>query len=133
MKKDIKDYLHLYFYSEIEITEVFISVGYKVGQRFVPSGGELALAIRENPVFACKPILRPLSSITEEECDQFGIHYTEGKYNRQCFEADATYGGTFRVYSIESISDRVNQMRNAGIDCDGLIESGLAVTAETLK
>jgi hypothetical protein len=43
---------------------VFINVGYKVGQRFFPTGGEIHLALRENPVFACKPILIRVNLVT---------------------------------------------------------------------
>lgn len=124
MKKDIKDYLHLYFYSEIEITEVFISVGYKVGQRFVPSGGELALAIRENPVFACKPILRPLSSMTEEEAKEIG--WWDDWDNRIAYAKD------FKEDWMFSSSNMLWLLKNS-FDLFNLIPERLAVNAETLK
>lgn len=136
MKKNIKDHLHLYLGCQF-VMKIDNPNSEHHRQLTAPMyfGSDVLHAALCKGDYKIDPILilRPLSSMTEEECDQFGIHYTEGKYNRQCFEADATYGGTFRVYSIESISHRINQMRNAGIDCDGLIDSGLAVTAETLK
>src|SRR5690606_34098036 len=123
--KDIKDYLHLYFYSEIEITEVFINVGYKVGQRFTPTGGEIHLALRENPVFSCKPILRRLSDMSEE--DSRKIFGTKTKHLFYKKEEERDPAGLFLFTPNE-----FKKLCEESFDPFGLIDAGLAIDAKTL-
>lgn len=118
---EIKDYLHLY-----------------IGQK-LQRGGTVTHALLdacEKSAFDAyadiKPILRKLSDMTEEECDKYGIAYLNGEYTKDCFEADATYGTTFKVYGIKSLSERVIQMCKDGWDVFGLIPAGLAIDKTSL-
>jgi len=121
--KNIKDYLHLYFYSEIELTEIFIKVGYQLGQRFIPTGGEISLALRDNPVFACKPILRPLLDMTEDEGKELDWTFRLG------WESRWDGIGIPQVLKPEEF----RYLLSKGFDLFGLIHDDIAIDKTTLK
>lgn len=123
MKKEIKDYLHLYLGCEI----ICRNSG-KVG-KVILHGENLQKAIN----LQWTPILRPLSDMTEKECDEFGIASDGGEYIYDCLTPDAVYSSWSAVIGVSEASERINEMRKRWIDCDGLIESGLAIDATTLN
>lgn len=82
-----------------------------------------------------KPILRKLSSMTEEEAwtawKKGGEH---SRHNGVCNYVSAFKNpGTDLGMNIFDWSATINYMRSVGIDCDKLIESGLAIDSATLN
>lgn len=130
---NIKDYLHLYLSCEIliepyEDQPAYIDTidGICVGEsvNFKKASDYYFDDLND---FDIKPLLHPLSDMTDEECDEFGIASDGGEYLYGCFEPDAVYGGWMAHIEISSVSERLNEMRKRGFDCDGLIEAGLAI------
>lgn len=72
----------------------------------------------ETYVHNIKPILRPLSDMTEEDANRFAhlkdVHW-DGK-----------------LITVKAAATLVNFLRSKFYDCDGLIEAGLAIAPQTL-
>lgn len=142
MEKQLKDYLHLYLGCQVLINDMgedvlctlvtmscsggcFASGTTKNGKLFNYHGGADSL----------KPILRKLSSMTEEEAwtawKKGGEH---SRHNGVCNYVSAFKNpGTDLGMNIFDWSATINYMRSVGIDCDKLIESGLAIDSATLN
>jgi hypothetical protein len=127
MKKNIADYLHLYLGCEfiwededdpMILKGVFGDVAYSTE---ADESGEGMYAIEE-----IKPILRPLSDMTEEEMNHLGSLTTMTLYD--CFDEfyydfldqreDRPWETTFEI---------TRYLLTRGFDLFGLIESGLAL------
>lgn len=134
MKKDIRDYLHLYFKCWGTVTESKSDM-YEDGQWALSSGLLEAVMIG-----AAKftPHLRTLSSMTEEEKKEF-IFICElepedvscVEYNTY-FPGNAKSLGTAHLTNVLQWAKGVNYLRKQGIDCDGLIDAGLALEGNTI-
>jgi hypothetical protein len=125
MEKKIEDYLPLYLGCKI----CYSSHHEPQDETYVLNAGNLHEAI----LFSDQPILRPLSDMTEKECDDFGIASDGGEYIHDCFEPDAIYGSWSAVIAVSQFSERINEMRKRHIDVDGLIEAGLAIDSTTIN
>jgi hypothetical protein len=130
--KSIKEYLHLYLGCPCKgkdgsMIYTLQSVDLKAHPLLKDAYGN------ECVIFDFKPILRPLSDMTEKECDDFGIASDGGEYIHDCFEPDAIYGSWSAVIAVSQFSERINEMRKRHIDVDGLIEAGLAIDSTTIN
>ena len=115
MKKELKDYLHLYLGCEIDISgqrEILDSVA-KSGQIETLFRGYLR-NYRDLSDEDIAPILRPLSDMTDEEAQE--VYTIKGKNAFNNFEGETT-----------------KHLLSKHFDLFGLIEAGLAIDKTTLK
>lgn len=140
--KEIKDYLHLYLGCEIEF-------GYKEKKyrgwlrgKSDKTGWECE---RRSPsIFApllyvkaelIKPILRPLSDMTEEEYNEKEsfVHKFSGKDIGA--DGKGVYSNPYMVRSFfcKLEAEKVNYLLSKQFDLFGLIEAGIAIDKTTLK
>jgi hypothetical protein len=80
-----------------------------------------------------KLILRRLSDMTEEECEEYGMMYEQGKYDSQSLEFDCKIGLSAYYIGTKNAAERIRALLKAGFDLFGLIESGQAIDAKTLQ
>ena len=130
MEKKIDNYLPFYFGCSIEIS--YISYTTKKDKSYIKENFEIFdLYIHRGDVYTLKPILRKLTSITDEEISDFHelklgwVHLTEDK-SELVFEI---HGG----HTPNQMSETLIQLRKRGFDCDNLIEAGLAIDKATLS
>jgi hypothetical protein len=138
--KKIEDYLHLYLGCECEFktveTQKLFSrklIGIDVDYLFQP-------AYDRNPVYEyIKPILRPLSDMTEEEAVKVSIAYWGTEKPRLHEYAGKQLVRNFNndVYKHhweypEKLPEIIRILLSQGFDLFGLIESGLAIDSTTL-
>jgi hypothetical protein len=133
MEKKIEDYLHLYLGCKVEydgrigvIHQYYLPAGkHMVGKVWVCSleedgNREMSCSASADK---CKPILRPLTDMTEEELQQMKLigwcHFDDEKI----FVCEVHSG-----YEPHEMSSILNALRKNGFDCDNLIDSGLAIT-----
>lgn len=83
-----------------------------------------SVLLSENRV---KPILRPLSDMTEEERG-----YLMEVANLEPEDLAVLNGGTAHLTTLKGWVATTNYMRKNGFDIDGLIEAGLAIDKTTL-
>lgn len=137
--KDIKDYLHLYMGCEVEVQQNWRAnnfepvLEHKAGAILRVDPILLAI-IREREDFKVKPILRPLSDMTEEEWFAVetkiclspveGHGYLQDNFIKDMPDDRFSWGVTNKA---------IIELRKMGIDCDGLIESGLAISSLTIN
>lgn len=127
--KDIKDYLHLYLGCEVEY-------GYD-GRKAIgdihgldPHAGWKVFTRKPIPMYhtvrteLLKPILRPLSDMTEEEFDY--MFFKQPGY--VSIESKALVDKRFDISP-----HQVAFLLSKGFDLFGLIEAGLAIDRTTLK
>lgn len=138
MKTELKDVLHLYLGCEIQtsfrtasmmgqpmnkaigiLVDCDLLLPGKIGIQF--EWDKATLDTTTLPIDSCKPILRQLSSITDEE---------QVKWNEI-----STPIGEMAIESAIQIhwTKRINFYRSIFIDCDGLIESGQAIDKNQTK
>ncbi len=115
MKKDIKDYLHLYLGQEFLYSETKDETHYEL------DADRLCTIYADNDFKYIKLLLRPLSNITEKEIEEWN--------------KTSTPIGEMSIESAQQIhwAKRLNYYRSIGIDCDGLIDSGIAIDKTILK
>ena len=113
MKKEIKDYLHLYYNADCKRRYFSDMQNYWVKTTVASVLGRTDMEI--------KLILRPLSDVTEIEHDEWS--------------KISTPIGEMSIESAQQIhwAKRLNYYRSIGIDCDELIESGLAIDKKILN
>lgn len=134
--RDIRDYIHLYLGCNVvldpgtatESTERMTGI---LMSAFIGEDNQLFAQVemktlvstshRNHPVSRIKLILRPLSSMTEEEMNEIDCD----KRGKKTFFTEAYYESGW--IEIEDAAKRVNYLRSRRIDCDGLISAGLAV------
>lgn len=135
MAKDIKDYLHLYLGCDVQYPDTDrklmvakftgfsradgIETTYKKKRKAGKAVGDY-LSWKPNGHHNCdanhlKPILRKLSSITEEECDNLDWYYR------------GTNGGLIEHRAIDLTPEQVRYLLSRGFDLFGLIDLGLAI------
>lgn len=140
MKKKIEDYMHLYLGCEVESN--FNRRRKLVGFLYNESGNTKAMILDFNEDYSrigqpysvdflnCKPLLRPLNSITNDDAhaiaDELEI-ITSSVYRW----VDAGLSGNITTFSTQV--KFINALRKRYYDCDGLIESCLAIDKRTLK
>lgn len=142
MTKDIKDYLHLYLGCEVQLRHngTFVPDPYEptcylsritdgrmdsVGVRY--DGSEEIIY----PFTAdIKPILRPLSDMTEEEARQLCPNGEE-PFLKYLSEKDEWY--TNRIHFYTAYSECYRFLLSRGFDLFGLIDSGLAIDATKIQ
>ena len=116
--KDIKDYLHLYLGCEVYV-ERYDKIGTLV---MVSSESRMGWVRLRNPDISewqeIKPILRPLSDMTEEEKDDFADHGYEFEDNGEL---------PVNIWKGVNMSGHVLWLLSKGFDLFGLIEAGLAI------
>lgn len=118
--KDLKDYLHLYLGCECVAKYPYNGEKERRMTIIAPNLHELL-----DEVEYCKPILRPLSDITEKEQDE--IWYSEEPMGVAELNA-----GTIRR-KVVLCPNRIKYLLSKGFDLFGLIQSGLAIDATKLK
>jgi hypothetical protein len=122
--KDIKDYLP--FYTGCDILVPYGEAKFCYIQTYLHRNDiNVVVDIGDNYVafdfHEVKPILRPLSDITEEECNLLSWSYTNA-YGRKL------------LYSPEMLNpEEFKQLLVWGFDLFGLIEAGLAIDKTTLE
>lgn len=126
MKKELKDYLHLYIGSKVW-TKVWTT------HWSLNNGEPRALTVSINNLFDIlykyhdsKLILRPLSSMTED--DGLKIFGSKTKYLLYRKEAKEL-GADLWLFT----ANEYTELLKAGFDCHDLITNNLAIKAETLK
>lgn len=135
MKKDINDYLPLYMgspyrYSYVEDPELFTAPVKLTPFRLVK--------LDDMSIAKVQLILRPLSSMTEDEAKEFSgcpndwrIRIIEGRYIDCWPDGDAKSMVTIELDEINA--EQFRFLLSKGFDLFGLIDSAIAVNAETLK
>lgn len=78
-----------------------------------------------------KPILRPLTSMSREEYQKYDCAQKDGEVGEEFIGSEAETSTAFVYFSHMAIS--INRLRKDGFDCDGLIESGLAINKSLQK
>lgn len=177
MSKEIKDYLHLYLGCEVAVIDkmaaeynceeiIYTDKLKGVTESEVKPGEMIAIigdVFQEEYIDRIKPILRPLSDMTEEEFKElaekcFGFNMNEAYKQRDAvwgrkritkerlrlaFDLDDYY--TIHVWQeftsedkklmppLSKINHFVNECRKLSFDMDGLIESGLAIDKTKIK
>jgi len=119
MTKDIKDYLHLYLGCEVMLDSIIESSEPNIKTLTAIQSIAPFVVLRDKgdsrqgewvDMNNCKPILRPLSDMTEEEKKLFGIIKIEE-----------------RSFSIETHFESFRLLLSKHFDLFGLIEAGLAI------
>lgn len=132
MEKKIEDYLHLYFGCECEYMEEDDD---KV--QIVKLEGRII----DNEFYWCKPLLRPLSSITEEEnildeiCVAIGVEphlFYQAYADLILILVKGDYENTSLYVSVFEMAEIIRILCKHGIDVFNLIESGLAIDKNTI-
>lgn len=135
--KQLKYYLHLYLECKCVVQSeqgehILTGISYDDTQKVwwcYFENTEFRYALLEDVA----PILRPLNTMTEEEWDNI-----EGKIlipdvmGMDALRDSFLIGTSEYRFGWEIVSDALNELRKLNIDCDGLIESGLALSNETL-
>lgn len=135
MKKGLKDYLHLYLGCKVKILENYHDgiIATLVGINHTYGTIECVLEAPEwyeyhkykafND-FQVKPILRPLSDMTEDEEKYVGLGLKAGTANASMLKSGYFHSTTPKVFYY---------LLSKHFDLFGLIEYGLAVSAAELK
>lgn len=133
---NIQEYLKYYLG-----TEVKCYIGHKPEPIFVPMA--MAYQYRDSYGYT-KPLLRPLSDMSEEEAREFAIAYglsndikplrvgVEGSLLQ--FEYSEKGDAKFIHWYVQKLSaEMFHYLLSRGFDLFGLIEKGLALDAKTVK
>lgn len=125
MKKEIKDYLHLYLLKECEYEwqpEDLILKG-RVTTRIIEG-------MQNGRVIWCKPILRPLSDMTDDEYMEVGniLCTSQGEQAIKQLIADATY-----MIHIQFSFELTFYLLKQGFDIFNLIPEGIALDKTLIK
>lgn len=131
--KQLKDYLHLYLGCEVQIEPSNL----KELMKGPTTKGILTIHLLYRwsmELHRLKPILRPLSDMTEEEWLQieqlFVMPDAWGYYGiKDNFLIDEPQ----HRFSWKVVNDVLIELRRRSFDCDGLTEAGLAIDKTTLK
>lgn len=119
--KDIKDYLHLYLGCKVEIGATLpgMLLGVEGNTAFVKhfTEGRICMALKQ-----VKPILRPLSDMTEEEGVEAEVAWKEG----------SNYGETIGQGLNCAYAYRLKYLLSKGFDLFNLIPKGLAIDKSSL-
>lgn len=127
MSKDINNYLHLYLGCDC-MWAIIVP-----GQE--PTFEKCQLKIRElhgvlNNLALCKPILRHLSSMTEEEAAQVNV---VGSAGWRLINPDPEVPTNITLGVVHRQSAEVAYLLSKGFDLFGLIDKGLAIDESTIK
>lgn len=123
---NIKDYIHLYLGCEVMRPDgrtILTLYGIQRTLAVHVENGELTYS----SLNACKPILRPLDSITEEEAKEawtktIGVEYTRGNKDRILHN----------MATMSQFSPLIVHLLAKHFDLFNLIEAGLAIDKTTL-
>ena len=132
MTKNIKDYLHLYLGCEVATTfndHTYTLLGIERDNAIVwreQIGRTVKL------IGLIKPLLRPLSDMTVGEKAGFITICQLEPEDIECVEMTAILTdkpelGTAHLTNIHQWARGTNYLRSIGVDCDELIEAGLAI------
>lgn len=138
MEKKIENYLHLYLGCECEIkgqpNAILGAVGIKSGEQVIvrwPKDDEWSYA----DVTEVKPILRPLSSMTEEEMKEFASIQREGitkiKFEKGKIWSFVDHEGFYKwhPHSLDTPTpEQFCYLLSKHFDLFGLIDAGLALS-----
>jgi hypothetical protein len=126
----LQDYLHLYLGCYVAVK----------GERWVNNGfvGRLIGVTEDRALIEFmgdnwekfedfKPILRPLSDMTDDECHEYGVESDSGEFSYGTISSDCTIGGHHHILDITRIAEITRCLCESGFDCFGLIEAGLAI------
>ncbi len=130
--KKIEDYLHLYVGADVALAVEDFDYSEKLvgihpvteGVRYLTADRTGAISYRKSENI--KPLLRPLSDMTEEE------RY-KCQYNAQCFFLKETGPLDTDSLSIEQAAIVTNYLIKQGFDLFELIEAGLAMDKTKLS
>jgi hypothetical protein len=126
MEKNIKDYLHLYIGCNVQWNKARGFTLTKVNWLFNEfeidqDESGYTETFNEKTVHEIKPILRPLSDMTEEECHTLGWAYLNSNGNK------------ILNHSPEYLNpEDFKYLLSRGFDLFGLIESGLAIDKSSI-
>lgn len=132
MKKELKDYLHLYLGCELLSISTYEIVGKLEGivgseAHFKVNGVWYSASLSNY-----KPILRPLSDMTDEEYDYLAEHILD-----DIIWSPATIYDFINILreklSISKLAETNYYLLSKHFDLFGLIESGLAIDASKVK
>jgi hypothetical protein len=139
-EKNLKDYFPLYLGCPCMVDgrpAIIDSVSTNkhidtVTAQFTDTNDEYDWAVY-NDLSDIKPLLRPLSDMTEEECDAYGVESDGGEFNYGTISSDCIVGGHHHILEITRIAEITRQLCKAGFDCFELIDAGLAIDKTTLQ
>lgn len=129
MKKELKDYLHLYLGCEVFIESYSFMNGNK-REKLIDKLTEVGINGRIDcekytpPDGDVKLVLRPLSDMTEEEKDWLDEHENFVNNYKQNAESELI---------IEWDAEKTSYLLSKHFDLFGLIEAGLAIDKTTIK
>lgn len=122
MEKKIEDYLHLYYGCQAQFDKCDYYLVHNMsihnGEVHKLSGWLIAHILKCNGYVIAKPLLRPLSDMTEEEADEHDA--LEEQFDESNTDNKA---GAIVTWAAES----TRWCLSKGFDLFGLIESGLAI------
>lgn len=119
MKKDIKDYLHLYLGCELSINgNIYRLRSVDLTKKWIAfnADGYYGNPIKTNLGTNVKPILRKLSSMTEEERNELRSLQPAGE----------------DMFWLKNLGMPAHFLLSRGFDLFGLIEEGLAIEKTTV-
>lgn len=132
MSKDIRDFLVLYL--PFEFIWIGDAVPFKNGET-----GTMDLINLQYWDENKKPLLRPLADIKEEEMEELWVivggaaHlYVFGRDELKKGLQEGDWGESGIQMDYYTMSCLINYLRKIGIDCDDLIESGMAIDKTTI-
>lgn len=126
MKKELKDYLHLYLGCQVQYKFITIieKLELRIGKLYGIKGSycflETVYGFKEERIEDVRPILRPLSDMTEEE-----VNEADTLQKFQLEDEDEAQVLNYALMTKFLLSKR--------FDLFGLIESELAIDKTTLK
>lgn len=125
--KDIKDYLHLYKGVCVEVhgKSCELSEVHKDSYTYLGENGWTISDFRDT---IPKPILRPLSDMTEEElCEMFNEKFSPEFARAILKDISKSLYELYKFIGEYGEFDTLPKLLKAGFDLFGLIESGLAI------
>lgn len=120
MDKKIEDYLHLYLGCDVEYnlsSMRYVLIGIESDAAYIFSE---SIGMQIVSMFRIKPILRPLSDMTEED-----YAYLNDGYNNS--DKHSRYGSHYWE------AEQTRYLLSKHFDLFGLVESGLAIDKTTFK
>ncbi len=137
--KEIKDYIGLYLNCEVFFDRRIWRM-FKVSESIVHLKREGESVVMVYP-HDCKPILRPLSSMTQDEVfhlfsfdpDSKGEIPTRGNITDNFIQCEYGRGRTIWMHASRFLPSQFTYLLSLGFDLFGLIESGLAIDSTTIK
>lgn len=146
MKKELKDYLHLYLGANYIIKYKYKTHYTRKALPRLTNGSyyNVVSLLRFPQYYDVKLVLRPLGDMTQEYANELWEHlelngdFMKGNgYRRKGYILKAFLDNYFEdiddVWDFDLFNRASMKLRKDGFDCDGLIEAGLAIDKTTIS